>query len=229
MLHGIQSFFEESGRARRRVSLLALGTGVAMVAPLVALQIPSVQQAVQSLPEPMRFGFAGRNQVVAVVHLDGGLGVDESLRDLGQIQPKAAGGGRGDGEPQKAPTTRPPEHTGPRLTGLGENTQDLITRALSTQGRVPMFLSDELIIVRMVRPEYPEEVRARGVEGKVAVLALIDTLGGVADAEVMAASGEPQLDRAAEKAVRQCRFRPYQEKGATREVYAVFRFAFRIY
>ena len=45
----------------------------------------------------------------------------------------------------------------------------------------------------------------------------------------MTGSGALQLDRAAEQAVRQCRFRPYRVAGEAREVYAVFRFAFRIY
>ena len=45
----------------------------------------------------------------------------------------------------------------------------------------------------------------------------------------MAASGEDLLDRAATDAVKQCKFRPYRVEGAAREVYAVFRFSFRIY
>ena len=40
---------------------------------------------------------------------------------------------------------------------------------------------------------------------------------------------ERQLEVAAEKAVRQCRFRPYRVNGKLSEVYAVFRFSFRIY
>ena len=38
-----------------------------------------------------------------------------------------------------------------------------------------------------------------------------------------------ELDHASRDAVMQCRFRPYRRDGENREVYAVFRFAFRIY
>ena len=124
---------------------------------------------------------------------------------------------------------REPGRTGPRVRGPGEAPQTLVARALAGQGRVPIFQSDELIIEQLVRPEYPEDARQRGIEGKVKVLALVDTAGKVVEAEVMTASGEPQLDRAAEVAVRRCRFRPYQVGGERREVYAVFVFAFRIY
>jgi hypothetical protein len=41
--------------------------------------------------------------------------------------------------------------------------------------------------------------------------------------------GEKQLDLSAMEAVRQCLFRPYRVQGEAREVYALFRFAFRIY
>jgi hypothetical protein len=37
------------------------------------------------------------------------------------------------------------------------------------------------------------------------------------------------LEEAAERAVFQCRFRPYRVGGETRTVYAVFRFVFRLY
>jgi protein TonB len=121
------------------------------------------------------------------------------------------------------------ERRGPAMDGLGESGHDLLSRALAEEGRVPIFQSDELIIEQLVRPQYPEDARSRGIEGRVAVLARVDTLGQVVEAEIMNASGELQLDAASRAAVLQCRFRPYRVDGAPREVYAVFRFAFRIY
>jgi hypothetical protein len=37
------------------------------------------------------------------------------------------------------------------------------------------------------------------------------------------------MDQASWDAVMHCKFRPYRVEGEAREVYAVFRFAFRIY
>ena len=47
--------------------------------------------------------------------------------------------------------------------------------------------------------------------------------------DLMGSTGERALEKAATEAVWQCRFRPYKVGGAVHEVYAVFRFAFRIY
>jgi len=58
---------------------------------------------------------------------------------------------------------------------------------------------------------------------------LVDTAGRVASVDIMASTGERALEKAATEAVWQCQFRPYRVKGEVREVYAVFRFAFRIY
>jgi len=150
------------------------------------------------------------------------------MRDVGRVEshPERRGSGAGEMRPMPRPNER--DRRGPAFDGTGDASNDLLARALAEQGRVPIFQSDELIIEELVRPLYPEDARARGIEGRVAVLAHVDTLGLVTEAEVMDASGEPQLDLASRDAVMQCRFRPYRRDGETREVYAVFRFAFRI-
>jgi TonB family protein len=230
MTHGIHGFFEERRFARRRVSLLSTGVGVVMLAAIMALQIPVIRRNAERAIPILRFGVAGPERIVPLVRLQSTITLGEPLREIGQVVARREGGGRGSGKPQPAKTaTREAEPTGPRLRGLGDDAHDLVARALASQGRVPIFQSEELVITHLVKPEYPEEMRARGIEGRVSVLALIDTLGKVIDAEVMRASGQLELDRAAEVAVRKCLFLPYKEDGAAREVYAVFPFIFRIY
>ena len=63
-------------------------------------------------------------------------------------------------------------------------------------------------LVREARPEYPEMARAAGIEGKVVVSMVVDSLGNVASAEVYASSGNAQLDSAAVKAAYKCGFAP---------------------
>src|SRR2546422_833171 len=103
------------------------------------------------------------------------------------------------------------------LAALGIVNLPPVSRALPSQSQVPIFQSNDLIIERLVRPTYPEDARDQGLEGKVAVLARVDTAGQVIEAEVMTGSGALQLDRAAEEAVRQCRFRPYRVAGEAPE------------
>ena len=106
---------------------------------------------------------------------------------------------------------------------------DLVSRALSGESGLPVFQSQDLILERLVRPSYPEEARERGSEGRVGVIAHVDTFGNIVEAALLDRSGDAQLDGAAVDAVRKCQFRPYREGRAAREVYAVFRFNFRIY
>ena len=63
-------------------------------------------------------------------------------------------------------------------------------------------------LVREVAPEYPEMTRAAGIEGRVLVAMVVDTLGNVASAGVFATSGNVLLDRAAVEAAYQCTFTP---------------------
>jgi TonB family protein len=198
-----------------------------MLAPLLVLQITPLGARVRKT-RALRFGFAGPPRYVELMQIDARPSEWMLPRDVGRVVTQA--GPKGD--PGK-PTKPVPRATGARshpLPGqLGESGGDLIARAMASQGQVPVVMSTELVIEELVRPEYPEEARRREIEGHVSVIARVDTLGNIAEAQVLNPSGERTLDEAARVAVLRCRFRPYREGGKLTEVYAVFRFAFRIY
>jgi ergothioneine biosynthesis protein EgtB len=62
-------------------------------------------------------------------------------------------------------------------------------------------------------PDYPAESRRRGEEGVVRLLLRVGAEGQVEQAEVVASSGHPALDRAAVAAARRWRFRPASQAG----------------
>jgi TonB family protein len=141
-------------------------------------------------------------------------------------QQSARGGTRVRGRsrsPQAIPVTRE------QRMGPGESVDELLARARAIYRSAPVVQSEDLVIEVLIKPEYPEDARNRNIEGKIALVALVDTTGRVAGVDVMRSTGERQLERAATEAVWQCRFRPYRVGGEVHEVYAVFRFAFRIY
>jgi protein TonB len=68
-------------------------------------------------------------------------------------------------------------------------------------------------LLRRVEPFYPPLAVAARLEGVVILEAVIDREGVVSDLKVLRSSGTPVLDREAEKAVRQWRYRPLLLNG----------------
>jgi protein TonB len=179
-----------------------------------------------------RFGFEGPEQYVRRIQLSS-LGDPSSQRSTPQIvQPKVQKpqrkGGGGDPTPDADIGTPAQDLEAFRPPGVGDSEADIMARAMLRAGSTPLFQSRELVIEHLVEPEYPQEARDRGIEGKVAVLALVDERGRVSDAEIVGTPGDFTLENAALEAVMQCRFKPFQMNGESQEVYAMFRFAFRL-
>jgi TonB family protein len=225
MTHGTESYFLERARASRRVSLITLALASFSIGLLGLARVPVIERA---LAQTARFGYEGRDTYVRRIRL---LQIQGAVDDPGQVPEVIARiafkGGAVEGRPTRLPTARPA--TRPQLVGPGDAEVDLISRRVTRLAHVPVVRSEELVISFLVRPEYPEALLEKNIEGKVTVQALVDTIGNVVDVQVLASTGQPMFERAAETAVWQCRFRPYRTSGQVSEVYALFRFAFTIY
>ncbi len=227
MQHGIDAYFEEFHRNIRRLASLSATVSLALLAPLIVMRATPLGARFRDI-RVMRFGFAGPPRYVELMQVDARPTDWLQPRDVGRIVTRS--GRRGTVDERSKPVARRRDATNARpVTEFGEVGNDLVARAIASRGKVPVMQSTELVIEDLVRPEYPEEARRRGAEGHVAVLARVDTLGNVAEAQVMNPSGETDLDEASLVAVLRCRFKPYRDRGRLTEVYAVFRFAFRIY
>ncbi|MBM3330275.1 TonB family protein [candidate division WOR-3 bacterium] len=92
-----------------------------------------------------------------------------------------------------------------------------------------MIVEHKPRLQRVAQPEYPEMARAAGIEGKVAVSMVVDTLGNVVRAEVYATSGNTLLDQAAVSAAYRCGFVPgYQRDRPVVVRNVVLPFNFRL-
>jgi TonB family protein len=223
MVHGVAGYFLERARFARRASLTTLAVGLGGLSLLGLARTPLLHR---SVVDTVRFGFEGPEQYVRRINLEQVRGHTSTLADVGQIELRVnqrQGGPRRSravvGQPQ--PRTR--EH------GPGSADQDMMMRSVSRTAGVPVFQSVDLVLDRLVRPEYPPALIERNVEGKVMIQALVDTVGRVVEVQVLASTGEEQFETAAAEAVRKCLFRPYRPRGVASEVYAVFRFSFKIY
>jgi len=229
MTPGIRRYHDEWARFWRRLSLLAAVASVLLAIPFVWLmRSPAARRA---LNDPVRFGFLGDEQYVRRIQLTA-LGDPRGSRtDSRMIAPQVIpeqhrGGGTADRVGDEGMT--PAREREPfRPPGRGDSEEDILARAMLRAGDTPLFQSRELVIEELVEPAYPAEAREKGIEGRVAILALVDTLGLVRQAEIVG-SADHVLEVAAVDAVMQTRFRPYTVNGRAREVYAMFRFAFRL-
>jgi TonB family protein len=223
MIHGSEHYFTERGRFRTRVSTITVVVAFALFAILALAQVGVVRRA---LNNPEHFGFEGPDRYVRRIELEQ-LGTRSGDSDAPIAQSYVPRASRGHGHGSTADRIRSQgAHTGEGPLGPGDDPSDLIGRALRQSSNTPLIQSEELIFERLVRPHYPEEARAQGIEGKFAILALIDSTGRVVQVQLQ--SGDPNglLETEAAAAVRACVIRPYRVAGHPHEIVARFPFNF---
>lgn len=230
MVHGTSGYFVERARFERRLSLVTLIVAIAFLGVQAILIPPRVRGTISRnfIPlDPKRWGFEGQEQLVRriVLESNGPLG---GTREAGAtfVPRVSLHGGTARHHAPSDLAVPDPRRIG---IGPGESPEDLLSRARARYHEAPVVQSEDLIIEHLVRPVYPEEARDHDIEGHVALVALIDTTGRVVQVDLMSSSGADLLDHAASDAVWNCRFKPYQREGRVQEVYAMFRFNFRIY
>jgi TonB family protein len=230
MDHGLQAFFLERARFRRRLALIIVAVSAAFAAPYLLTLAPAARAPMQqAVDEAMRFGFEGPELYVRRIELQVyGSGTrttgPEPVRPVIVPEGRRGGGGRATAEDDG----RFREVVRPGPTGPGQSDADIMARALLRAGDMPVFRSEELVIEHLVRPAYPDAARDLGLEGRVVIMALVDTFGTVGEAELMGGDPDGPLEQAALAAVRATRFRPFIVRGQRRSVWAVFRFVFRL-
>lgn len=229
MMHGVQGFFVERTRAGRRVALIAAGLAALVLSPLIALTLPPFRQPLHRLlRHTTRFGYEGPDQFVRRITLQQLQGSSRDLRELGALETRQARRG-GAVRATRVDDPRAQPETRARSVGPGQADAEMTTRAVSRLANVPVVQSEDLVIEHASMPVYPESESERGIEGRVMVQALIDTSGRVVDVQLLASTGVGAFERSAKEAVWQYRFRPYRPAGVPSEVYAIFRFSFRVY
>jgi protein TonB len=96
------------------------------------------------------------------------------------------------------------------------------------QVEIPIVQSTEVVIEHLVEPTYPKPARARGLEARVELAALVDERGRVVYIRVIQNTGHPMFEEAAKQALRRCIFRPYREAGRPAKVWVRYPVRFDI-
>jgi TonB family protein len=230
MSHGVDGYFRERRRNARRVALTTLALNGVALAVLLCFAIPMVRSYFRKpFRQIMRFGYEGPERYVPLIQLEGGPEYRAPLEDIGSVHTRPSQQGSQGLKPGASDTPNGPRPTHSTLAGIGPDDVENRARARARLASVPLVSTDELVIESMVEPVYPEELHTRGVEGRVALMALVDTTGHISEVTVVGGTGEHAFESAAVDAVWQARFRPYRIEGVAREVYALIRYRFRIY
>jgi len=218
--HGIDTYFGEFFANRRRVATVLL-----VVSGVLALVVGVAGRRASEVFEAKRFGYEGPKQWVERIRLE--QMAEYEVPGLFQVtyltaESKKGKPARVSSNPQAVPMVE-------KVAGTGEDEHDLLAKARMLALDGPLIRSEDLIIERLVRPDYPEEARDKNVEGIVELVALVDTTGTVEQIQIVGGTGEPMLEHAAAKAILQCQYRPYRIKDEARRVWAAFRIAFSLY
>ena len=129
-----------------------------------------------------------------------------SPEDPGQPQPGPVDSGPDAGQPTGVPNATGP----PSVDTVGTGTRDPILR--------PGGDVHAPILLQLIEPEYPEAARRARLQGTVLLEAIITASGAVEEVRVLRPLN-PLLDEAAERAVRQWRYRPATLNGRAVPVY----------
>jgi TonB family protein len=226
MRHGIDAYFDGLQRDRARYARIGMAVALAFMGVLLVLRRPEVRDA---LDLPKRFGFEGPEQYAHRILLEQVGRVDQPGANAETVIPIElhAGGGKAKTKAASRGTVPGGER---KAIGTGPDDETLVSRmrALALEG--PVIRSEDLIVERLVRPEYPDQARSENLEGVVELVALVDTTGSVIEVHIIGGSHEPLFEQSASSAALQSRYRPYRANAAApQQVWAYFRVRFTLY
>jgi len=129
--------------------------------------------------------------------------------------------------PSDFETTPPSEDAKPT-----ESEPDVTAQGASLSEAMPLSrptsYSETFVILRTVKPKYPDHERDRGIEGSVTVELLVDELGLVARAYAVNLIGPESFQESALEAVRQFEFQPPIVDGEPSTMWIKFVIKFRM-
>lgn len=104
---------------------------------------------------------------------------------------------------------------------------DAIDRLRLLHGNLPTAQTEDVAAREIVKPDYPDEARDKGIEGTVVLVALVNEDGRVEDV-ALEASVDPLLDQAAMRAAYRTPFFPYKIEGIAQAVFVRMPYRFEL-
>ncbi len=121
------------------------------------------------------------------------------------------------GQPRPVADSLAVQQTSPtqqEIAGKGEDFSGRLVQINTLEIEpVPMYRVDVVpVLLKQVKPVYPEETRKAGIEGTVIVEGVVNIDGALVNLKIRSSSGYPVLDSVALGAARQYLFAPGRQK-----------------
>jgi TonB family protein len=208
---------------------IAVGAACLLYLGLVFALVPHDMRHETAAQTAMRFAAPGPThydeiRVVVVPYGDPGAAAPRRL--LGSVE--ATSSTRFEGKVKEAAKVAPRKQRGQsgtsELPSLG---LDAIDRLRLLHGNLPTAQTEDVAAREIVKPEYPEEARDKGIEGTVVLVALVNEEGRVEDVAIEAGV-DPLLDQAAMRAAYHTPFFPYKIEGTAQAVFVRMPYRFEL-
>ncbi len=212
---------------RRALRTALLASFLAHAALLLGLPAPRQWTKVWNAPH---IGFLGPTEVLPELNPQ-----DRPVEDQEQLAAaRRAAGAVIDIPVEFVPEPKADELRRPLPRGAGgrdrrtvpvlELTEDWALRTTSA----PSSRSREFVILKMVRPEYPEEAIRKGVEGLIKIQAQVDVTGKVTDVRVLSSEVDESCLRETTRAMYLWKFAPYRIEGLAVDFSVIVPFRYRL-
>ncbi len=208
---------------------IAVGAACLFYLVLVFALVPHDMRHESAARTAMRFAAPGPThydeiRVIVVPYGDPGAAAPRRL--LGSVE--ASSDARFQGKVQEARKVAPRRQRGQsgesELPSVGI---DAIERLRLLHGNLPTAQTEDVAAREIVKPDYPEEARDKGIEGTVVLVALVNEEGRVEDVAIEEGV-DPLLDQAAMRAAYHTPFFPYRIEGTAQAVFVRMPYRFEL-
>jgi TonB family protein len=208
---------------------IAVGAACALYLALVFALVPRDMRHESAARTAMRFATPGPThydeiRVVIVPYGDPGAAAPRRL--MGNVEATATT--RFQGKVKETAHVKPQGRRGQagdsEVPSVG---MDAVERLRLLHGNLPTAQTEDVAAREIVRPDYPEEARDKGIEGTVVLVALVNEEGRVEDVAVEVGV-DPLLDQAAMRAAYHTPFFPYKIEGMAQAVFVRMPYRFEL-
>lgn len=212
-----------------KVDGIALASACAFYLLLVLVLVPNEMRTESPAETAMRFASKGPtryDEIRVVIIPYGDPGAAAPRRLMGNVQ--AHSDARFEGKVEEVQRVAPNRRRGQAGESFVPSTGiDAIDRLRLLHGNLPTAQTEDVAAREIVKPEYPEEARDKGIEGTVVLVALVNEDGRVEDV-ALEAGVDPLLDQAAMRAAYQTPFFPYRIEGTAQAVFVRMPYRFEL-